>query len=593
MELFDRTGRGIVLGAHGRSGGEGTVYPVQGRPMWVAKVYHATKVNPELHDKVSAMVATPPNDPAWDSRRHRSIAWPAELLYHDAARTRFAGFTMPSIDTRRFREAHLYYDTADRVAAFGGGFTWRHLLTAASNLASSVAAVHAQGHRVGDLRETNVLVSPAALISLIDCDSFQILDPATGRAFPTRVGTGEYLPPELHGADFRADHDRTYSDRFALGVLIFKLLMLGVHPFQSRGRFVDDAPSTEAKVRKGAFPYVGRRRGLDPPDFAPPYDILPPDVRRLLSRCFVDGHRKPSKRPSADEWFAVLKAASKGARSCGANEHHWYAKHLRSCPWCKLARVTEDPFADPAALGRQQTVQPAAPRTVVAPGGPAAAVTPPQPRPGRARAALALLRRVRVTRRRVTAVLATTTVLVAAFSPLGHTSEAPRRSVISWEVSRSGPCPFDATREVGPDAGCTARWSLGPLTRVEHRSRKLFVMRESRVELTVPFAVRFASKKQSCEIPWIDAVTFNRQARRVCLGACTDRIELHDATRTYTLDDASGVAARSGTLGCGRTYRGTWTFDATGAGSPLRLRYPGFPHTSLPSGARETKDRRL
>jgi DNA-binding helix-hairpin-helix protein with protein kinase domain len=581
MQLFDSQGRAIALTESGRSGGEGTVYPVASRPLWVAKIYHAAKLNAELHDKVRAMSHNPPVDPAWDARRHRSIAWVEDLLYHDAARTRFAGFTMPAIDRRQFREAHLYYDTSDRIGRFGGGFTWRHLLTAASNLASSVAAVHAQGHRVGDLRETNLLVSPSALISLIDCDSFQIRD-TDGRVFATRVGTGEYLPPELHGADFRTDHDRTLSDRFALGVLIFKFLMLGVHPFQSKGRLVDDAPSTEAKVIKGAYPYE-RRRGIEPPDFAPPYDLLPPDVRALFHRCFVDGHRKPRRRPAPDEWFAALKSASKQLRTCAANENHWYAKHLRACPWCKLARNgAPDPFPAPnAPVGQQQVVAPATPRVVAVPGrapvvAAATAVTPPRAR------RVPSLRWPRITRRRLIAVTSVTGLLVALLSPLGHTIEAPRREVVRWSATRSGPCPFDATRAASPPRLCTARWTLGPLTRTEHRSRSLFVVRTARTQLRVAFTLRFASQT-SCEIPWVDAATFNEHAQRVCFAPCSDRIALRNGDRLFALVEASGVAADTGTLSCGRTYRGSWTFDATGVQGRTYLRYPGLDEITLPA----------
>jgi DNA-binding helix-hairpin-helix protein with protein kinase domain len=79
---------------------------------------------------------------------------------------------------------------------------------------------------VGDLRESNLLVAPSGLVVLIDCDSFQVRDDEDGRVYHCRVGSGEYLPPELQaGVDFsRLEVDRLEADRFSLAVLVFRFL---------------------------------------------------------------------------------------------------------------------------------------------------------------------------------------------------------------------------------------------------------------------------------------------------------------------------------------------------------------------------------
>jgi DNA-binding helix-hairpin-helix protein with protein kinase domain len=186
------------------------------------------------------------------------------------------------------------------------------------------------------LRESNILVSPNALIAFVDCDSFQVKDSINGRVFYTRVGTGEFLPPELHSVDFRdGDHDRLYSDRFALAILIFKFLMLGVHPYQAKGPIMDNTPSIEGKIRKGIYPYAGSK-GVLPPDYAPPYEIIPLPLRRLFHRCFVQGHLEPSVRPAAKEWMDTLQGVIETLKECGVNRNHIYADHLSDCPWCKM-----------------------------------------------------------------------------------------------------------------------------------------------------------------------------------------------------------------------------------------------------------------
>ena len=355
MNLYDGAGRPLVIGDRLGGGGEGEVFRLRGRPDRAVKVFHPRRMTSELARKLQVMLDRRPEDPNWSTRRHRSFAWVEELAYGDPGRRECAGYVMPAVDLDLFRQAHCSYDTADRVRRFGGEFTWRHLVAAAFNLASCVAALHAEGHRIGDVRETNVLVAPNALVTLVDCDSFEVHG-AGGEVFPTRVGTLEYLPPELQGSDLGRAGDRLHADRFGLAVLVFQFLMLGAHPFQARGAAVEAVPATEGKIRLGLFPYEGSRRDLRPPDFAPSWTIVPPALRALFRRAFVAGHASPDRRPAAAEWVAALDAAGAGLKTCRSNPHHRFGAHLRGCPWC---RARADPFPALPRLGAQLP-QPAA-----------------------------------------------------------------------------------------------------------------------------------------------------------------------------------------------------------------------------------------
>ncbi len=391
MSLYDERGRTIELADAGRRGGEGSVHRIHGDATHVAKIYHPGRLTSDLHTKLRVMLEQPPNEAFSRGRppnppsaaQHRSIAWVDGLVFGDRAASDLRGFTMPFVDTDEFRQAHVYYDVSDRTRLFGGDFTWRHLMFAAHNLASAVSAVHAAGHRVGDLRETNLLVAPSALVTLIDCDSFQIRDRRSQHVYPTRVATGDYLPPELHGIDFGTQHpDRYHADLFALAVLVFRFLMLGVHPFQAKGPGVADAPTTEAKIRRGVFAFAGgggvrgispraigaargvspraRTKGAEPPEYAPPWSVLPASVQRLFVRAFVDGHSSPDVRPAANDWVTALADEGKRVRTCNANPNHLYAHASRSCPWCRSAT---DPFPGPLVAGRQVAL--AAPPTQI------------------------------------------------------------------------------------------------------------------------------------------------------------------------------------------------------------------------------------
>jgi len=350
--LYDRDGRPVRLVGSPKKGGEGEVFMIEGDDHLCAKRYYPDKITPELKEKLSAMVANPPGEDLTGhrvSQRASSIAWPVSLIYERPGAVGCAGFLMPLIDMSLFREAHRYYDPEDRRRSMGGGFNWRYLLTTALNVCYVIAALHARGHCVGDLSGTNILVARTAAVTIIDCDSFQISDAQTGRTFYTRVGTGDYLPPELMGHDFRSENlDRFHSDLFALGILVFKLLMGGVHPYQARGSALRDAPSTEEKIRLGYFPYSGRFRNVRPPKYAPPYAILPPAIQHLFNHCFLDGHDDPSARPDTGEWIPALRQELSLLSQCDENPYHWYGRHLSTCPWCAVKQRTgHDPFPLP------------------------------------------------------------------------------------------------------------------------------------------------------------------------------------------------------------------------------------------------------
>jgi TonB family protein len=344
-------GRSVSLNTEIGRGAEGAIYASPRDPLECAKIY-LKPISAESLKKLTLMVANPPPDPTYKLRMHRSICWPTALLYTSPSKAVLAGFLMPKLDLKSFWKALLFMDPQDRTARFGGGFTWKHLVTSATNIASAVAAIHEQGYCIGDLNESNVLIAPNALASVIDCDSFQVRDSVAGKTYRSPVGKPEYTAPELTGKRFE-DVDRTIaSDSFALAVLLFQLLMQGTHPFQAKGRLVEDASSTEAKILLGHFPYGSRGKEIAPPDHAPPFEILHPEIRKLFERCFKTGHARPDQRPTAREWFLVLRSLDSTFRQCAANANHLYFDHLRCCPWCEIeSRRGRDPF--PSPVGQQ------------------------------------------------------------------------------------------------------------------------------------------------------------------------------------------------------------------------------------------------
>lgn len=330
-EIAYAENRVMTLIPTGRHGGEGDIFRIKQEPGLCAKVYHPGKDPALAEQKLRVMLARPP----CDNNPFSSLAWPCGLLFSDPGCTSCIGFLMPYIDESVYYPCHRVFDPADRDTVFCCGIS-RVLLAAALNLAGIVASVHQSGHAIGDLRDANILIAPNARVAVIDCDSFQIHDPKTNTVFPTTVGSPEYLPPELAlGKRQPSTTDRTEADLFALGILIFRLLMDGFHPYQARGTRLFRASSTRAKIELGIFPYETREKNVEPPECAPPYRRIPPTLQRLFSRCFVAGHTRPGLRPSAAEWKAALKYEFTHMVQCAADADHWFSADLVECPYCE------------------------------------------------------------------------------------------------------------------------------------------------------------------------------------------------------------------------------------------------------------------
>ena len=349
QQVVDLSGAEVI-----GTGGQASIYALSGE--LAAKVYHRPA---EWHGaKLLAMLAAPPADPTAGS--HVSVAWPLDMLWqHANGHGRLAaGFLMPRIAGAR--ALFEFYNPRSR-RQHCPSFHYAYLHRTARNLAAAVTAVHAQGHVVGDLNESNVLARDTALVTLVDTDSFQVRDPRPGgpggerAVYRCPVGKAEYTPPELLGVRF-TDVDRAPEhDRFALAVLLFQILMEGTHPFMGEFTGAGDAPPLEARVRAGHFPHAG----LLSPAIGPyrpsrgalPFGAVAPTLRDMFVRAFVDGHRDPSVRPTAQAWSGALREAEAALVTCAANEQHRFGPHLDACPWCERARQLggRDPFPSRAA----------------------------------------------------------------------------------------------------------------------------------------------------------------------------------------------------------------------------------------------------
>jgi DNA-binding helix-hairpin-helix protein with protein kinase domain len=320
-------------------GGEATIFALRADPDTIAKLYHQPRS--DRAEKLALMIARPP-DPI-RVNGHTVIAWPTRRLFCSDGTGRVSGCLMPRV-TGGIRAAELHNMKSRLLAS--PQFTWKYLVRAARNLAVAVQRVHAAGYVIGDVNDQGVLVTDSALVSLVDCDSFQVADAATGRVYRCPVGTGAYTPAELKGCRF-ADVDRhEYHDRFGLAVLIYQLLM-GCHPFQVKAPDDEDAVALEDAIVRGLYPDAAADVVRAP--VAPPVEMLPETTRALFRVAFAGA---PHERPPAQVWAEELWAADSALRACPRNTNHHFAVHLSGCPWCDRTEALggRDPFPSPDAI---------------------------------------------------------------------------------------------------------------------------------------------------------------------------------------------------------------------------------------------------
>ncbi|MGH1394859.1 MAG: tetratricopeptide repeat protein [Trichormus sp.] len=339
-------------------GGEACIYAVPSPGDLVAKVYHQPTV---AHaQKLRAMLANPPENPT-ANLGHISIAWPQELLWGTEENKTIVGFVMPRI--RGMRPIIDFYNPKTR-RQHCPLFSYQYLLRTARNLAAAFASLHNSGYCVGDVNESNILVSDTALVTLVDTDSFQVPDPEHDVVYRCPVGKPEFTPPELQNKIF-AHHDRNLNhDLFGLGVLIFQLLMEGTHPFSGIFQGIPEPPPYEARIAAGHFTYSKKRQvPYLPTPIAPPWEILHPRLQELFVQCFEDGHYAPQHRPHAQAWLSALAEAEDSLTTCSVNPQHRYSNHLHSCPWCERAvRLGgRDPFPSVGAIEKKEHLRPRVP----------------------------------------------------------------------------------------------------------------------------------------------------------------------------------------------------------------------------------------
>ena len=296
-------GSEIALGQKLGQGGEGAVYRTADGD--AVKIWRDGTDRRAAAQKIQVMLENPPDaDRPGDGR----TAWPKELVLDQSGRP--AGFTMPLLDPARNSSVFNHFNPAARERA-GLQNANADLFTIARNIALAFGRIHDRGHVVGDVNEMNTMVDRQGRVTLVDADSMQIRNPENGRTHRCAKGRDDYTPPRMQGKRFR-DYDRTTDDdNFGIAVIIFKLLMNGVHPFASTADHESkENTSLASKIKLEYFPY--NESGKTPAEHKPsiPYrnawQELDFGLRHMFRRAFDPDSTEAGPRPTPGEWVKEM-----------------------------------------------------------------------------------------------------------------------------------------------------------------------------------------------------------------------------------------------------------------------------------------------
>lgn len=365
MKVFVRSSEtrrsSIELGDRIGGGGAGDVYRIKGHPGEVAKIYRGGPVRASYEKKVEAMVGAPIalDSIGKASRVLHQLAWPLQIL---EGRSRdFQGFTMPEIDYAAALSLERLLQKRSRAKSGLPEF-YGHRIVAAFNAAMLVARLHEHQHHVVDLKPVNILFYRENMqLALVDCDGFSILSPG-GARHPAGQFTPEYIAPEF--VKRRPSELGEEQDRFALAVIIFRLLNNGLHPYQGRPTGGSGASTLAENVSAGLYAY-----GLVPssqmaPALATVHESFPLGLREGFDRAFG----RPGTRPSAPDWIGLLRPyadpSQGGLQACLSNPKD-HAHFGEGCGWCDLEARVSRPVKVRRRSGAPSSTGPAPARQAV------------------------------------------------------------------------------------------------------------------------------------------------------------------------------------------------------------------------------------
>ena len=323
---FDQIELGKLIN---KGGAAGRIFENKNNPKTVAKIFHDRSKSATNRKKLEAMLHNIPNLPTKvkNGVEYIQIAWPTAVLEDEKGFC--VGYLMPKVDTSLAVSLdHFMQKAVRQKLKLSEEYSYRFL--AAYNLTLMVAAMHECGHYIVDLKPSNVFVYKKTMtVVMFDCDGFSIL--GEHERYPAEYVSEEYIYPE--GENLGCEDMGEEQDKFALAVMIFKLLNNGIHPFSGIPKENEDMLSVQERIFQHHYAY-----GYWPDLYQKPHpysihDFFEKSTLDMFERAFA----KNKKRPTAKEWLEHL--AHLKLKKCKKNPNHAYFTS-KGCGLC----ISEEKF---------------------------------------------------------------------------------------------------------------------------------------------------------------------------------------------------------------------------------------------------------
>jgi len=171
----------------------------------------------------------------------------------------------------------------------------KHLVELCITILEKIQKLHNQGILIGDINPLNILVKSESCVYFVDTDSYQV------EGYPCPVGTVVFTAPEIQGKNFSSFLRTMEHEKYAVGTLIFMILMLGKKPYSHQGS------SDPAKdIKKAVFSYPlgsmsNRKTPYGPWKYI--WSHMPYKVKKAFYDTFANGIRT-----DVDEWLKLMKS---------------------------------------------------------------------------------------------------------------------------------------------------------------------------------------------------------------------------------------------------------------------------------------------
>lgn len=321
--MFSKVRLGKVIN---RGGAAGRIYEVEGQPQKVAKIFYNLANSNTNRKKLESMLLNSPNFPPTvrNGVEYVQIAWPEAILEDDKGFC--VGYIMPLINMDKAVSLdHLMQKSIRQKLGLSEKYSYR--IFAAYNIASMVNSLHQCGHYIVDLKPSNVSVyRDTMIVAMVDCDGFSIQG-ENGSRYPAEFVSEEYIYPE--GMDLSCAEMGEEQDKFALAVIIFKLLNNGIHPFSGVPRKNNDMLTIQQRIEDYHYAYGSWLDKYQAPHPYSLHEYFDKKTLDMFDRAFVCGQ----ERPTAKEWQEHLWYLLHNLKQCKQNPDHVYFT-AKGCGLC-------------------------------------------------------------------------------------------------------------------------------------------------------------------------------------------------------------------------------------------------------------------